>query len=351
LNLIKNLLLTLASTLITLLLVEVVLRFFYADYLYSGSGLRSLYYSSPNLTVTDDNRTVHYAPNTDIRSITVYYNRIEYDTHHHANNFGFLSDQNYSKESKPGIVFLGDSFTAGVGSTKPWIPQLNKKYKDINLYSLGVTGTGISNFYHTLKHFQNKLNFDTIVIMSISDDLRRHQWFPFEKDGYLYFCYDNNRSDTCKKQQKVAKLIDYNMDASDLLKPEEPYIFKAYKVIRKKLTTPPSKKPKLSMKERLRQLIPPNQRYDMHYVQKIKALADRTGKKVIFVHIPEKKEIQIGYYRCSVEEDIKKLGIDYYPLLHTHKFDLSMYHKHDGHPNDKGYAYIASIIEDILKLQ
>jgi lysophospholipase L1-like esterase len=335
--------------LVTLLLTEVILRFFFADYLYSGSGLRSLYYSTPNLTISEDNRSVHYTPNTDIRSITVYYNRIEYDTLHHANNLGFLSDQNYTKEPKPGIVFLGDSFTAGVGSTSPWIPQLDKKYPDINLYSFGVTGTGIPNFYRTLKTFLNDLNFDTIVIMSISDDLRRHQWYPFEQEGYLYFCYDKKVGENCRKKQRIAKLIQRDIEASSLLQPEEPYILKAYQVIKKRLSTPKQKQ-KLSEKARLRMLIPPNQHYDINDVKKIKALADRTGKRVIFIHIPEKKEIQIGYYRCNVQEEMKKLGIAYYPLLHTHHFDLSMYHKHDGHPNDKGYAYIASIIEKILKL-
>jgi hypothetical protein len=335
--------------LVTLLLAEVILRFFFADYLYSGNGLRSLYYSSPNLTISEDNRSVHYTPNTDIRSIAVYYNRIEYDTLHHANNLGFLSDRNYTKESKPGIVFLGDSFTAGVGSTSPWIPKLDKKYPNINLYSFGVTGTGIPNFYRTLKTFQNDLNFDTIVIMSISDDLRRHQWYPFEQEGYLYFCYDKNVGKSCRKKQRIAKLIEKDVETSSLLQPEEPYLFKAYQVIKKKLSTPKQKQ-KLSEIARLRMLIPPNQHYNIDDVKRIKILANRTGKRVIFVHIPEKKEIQIGYYRCNIQEEMKKLGIDYYPLLHTHHFDLSMYHKHDGHPNDKGYAYIASIIKKILKL-
>jgi len=28
-----------------------------------------------------------------------------------------------------------------------------------------------------------------------------------------------------------------------------------------------------------------------------------------------------------------------------------MYHKHDAHPNNKAYAYLAEIIEEILKLK
>ena len=347
-NLIKNLLLTLVSTLITLLLVEVILRFFFADYLYTGSTARSLYYSSPNLTLTQDHQAVHYAPNTLIRSIAVYYNQIEYDTRHHANNFGFLSDEDYKKEDKPGILFLGDSFTAGVASTTPWIPQLNKKYDNINLYSMGVTGTGIWNFYNTLNSYKDKLNFDTIVVLSISDDLRRHKWYPDERNGYLYFCFKEKENAPCTLHQPIAKIIDIDMDAKDLLKPEELYVIKAYNVLKDKFEKFLKKEKSKPVPKRI---VPNNLNYDMSYLTKIKALADSMGKKVIFVHIPEKAEAKAGHYRCNVKADIEKLGIAYYPLLQTHPFDMSMYHKHDGHPNDRGYAYLSSIMEEILKLK
>ncbi len=344
---IKNLLLTLFSTLITLLLVEGVLRFFYTDYLYTGSGARSLYYSSPNLMMTDDNKSVHYVPNTDIRSIAVYYNKVEYDTKHHANNFGFLSDKDYIKENKSGVAFVGDSFTAGVGSAKPWIPELNTKYKNINLYNLGVTGTGIWNFYHTLITNQNALNFDTIVIMSISDDLRRHQWYPVEKNNYLYFCYEGDMIHACKKGKLIAGLINYDIDGSTLLKEEELYVYKAFKLLKDKYeSSAKTTKPKPQKHNLLTDL-----NYDMTYITKIKEFADRTDKKVIFVHIPEKREVAEKYYRCKIKDDIEKLGIEYHPLLLTHHFDLSMYHKNDGHPNNKGYTYISSIAEEILKLK
>ena len=329
---IKNFLLVIVSTLITLLFVEVVLRFYYADYLYTGSHARSLYYSYPNLTMTEDNRSVHYQPNTPIRSVTVYFNQVEYDTHHHANNFGFLSDENYTKEDKKGVVFLGDSFTAGVGSTTPYISQLNKKYKDINLYSFGVTGTGIWNFYNTFNTFKDKLNFDTVVIMSISDDLRRHPWYPDNQNNALYFCFDENiASHTCKHPQKTARLIALEQDTSALLKPDDIYIYKAYTVLKKKYND--RNKPK---QEAHRSVLLTGLNYDMTYIKKIKSLADKLHKKVIFMHIPEKREALAGQYRCSVQKDMENLGIEYHPLLTEYHFDKSMYHKHDGHPNDKG---------------
>lgn len=377
LNLIKNLSLTLISTLITLIIVEIVLRLFLGHILYTGNKFRSLYYSSPNLEVVqngDNPFAVHYKPNTAIRSITVYYNKIEYDAKHHTNNMGFVSDVNYSKEAKKGAIFVGDSFTAGVGSNKPWLPILNKKYPNINLYSMGVTGTGQENFYKLFENYQDKLNFDTVVIMSISDDLRRIMWYPVEKNGWLYFCSDKTITEECKRGKRIAKEIDYNIDRETLLLPEELYIVKAYRVLKSryeaftksqeakkvqeakkaqetkltaaKVTPKPTAKPVARKKA-----APAKHEIDLDYIAKIKALADQTGKRVLFVHIPEKGETRSGHYRYNVGERIKAMGIEYYPLLKDYKFDMTMFHPHDGHPNDKGYAYISSIVENILKLK
>ena len=344
---IKNILLTLITTVITLFFAEYILRTFFSDYLYTGSHARSLYYSYPNLTMTKDNKTIHYQPNSPIRSVAVYFNQIEYDTHHYANNFGFLSDENYTKENKKGVLFLGDSFTAGVGSLTPYIPKLNKKYKDINLYSMGVTGTGIWNFYSTLNTFKDKLNFDTIVVISISDDLRRHSWYPDNQNNALYFCFDENvTSHTCKNPQKTATHITLEQDSSTLLKRDDIYLYKAYNILKTKYHN--RHKPKRKVRKNV---LLTNLHFDKVYIKKIKELADKLHKKVIFMHIPEKQEALANEYRCDIQEYIESLGIEYHPLLTEYHFDKSMYHKHDGHPNDKGYNQISKIIEDILKLK
>jgi len=376
--LIKNSILAIVSTLITLIIVEIILRLFLGHILYTGSKFRSLYYSNPNLEVLQDSNhslyATHYKPNIPLRSITVYYNEIEYDTKHHTNNFGFINDVDYKKENKSGVIFLGDSFTAGVGSNRPWLPMLDKKYSDINLYSMGVTGTGQENFYRLFDHYQDALNYDTIVIMSISDDLRRPLWYPVNQNGWLYFCRDREVTKECKHSKKIAGLIDYNIDRETLLLPEELYVAKAYGVLKSKYESfkkaqeqkkaaekvkekpvaksePKETQKVVTQKPIVKKPAPKKSEISLDYIAKIKELADRKGKKVIFVHIPEKGEAQSGKYRYRVGDRIKAMGIEYHPILKDYKFDLSMFHLHDGHPNDKGYAHISSIIEDILKLQ
>ncbi len=353
---IKNISLTLVSTLIALLAVEIILRLFLGNILYTGNKFRTLYYSSPTLQVVKNgNNAVHYTPNIPIRSITVYYNKVEYDTRHHTNNMGFISNKDYHKEDKDGVLFLGDSFTAGVGSSKPWLPMLNEKYPDINLYSFGVTGTGQKNFYKLFENYQDDLNYSTVVIMSISDDLTRPLWYPLKVKNSLYFC----RESTTKKQCTThvlfkIPLIDYNINENSLLLPEELYLKKAYKVFKSKYITykelnkkQEEKVKKLSVKAKKS---PHKPTIGLEYIAKIKELADKKGKRVIFVHIPEKEETMSGKYRYNVGERIKALDIEYISVLKDYKFDKNMYYTHDGHPNDKGYAYISSIIEDIMKL-
>lgn len=358
------------STLVTLLIVEVFLRFYYADILFSGSKARSLYYSVPNLEVVSK-EAVHYVPNSHIRSVAVYYNQVEYDTRHQSNNFGFLSNKDYHKEKKDGVIFLGDSFTAGVGSSSPWLPKLDAKHKEVNLYSFGVTGTGQENFYRVYKNFQNDLNYSTVVIMPISDDIRRKMWYPSNENGWLYFC--NSLDKKSRKCRRIARTIEYSIDSETLLLPEELYIVKGYKVLKnryEKYKTSKINEAKKKERSRLRDtqkvaakqkldkknihqkvvMKPHHRHYDLDAIEKIKALADRNGKRVVFIHIPEKREVVSGKYRYDIAPQIKAMGIAYYPILKTHHFDLSMYHPHDGHPNDRGYAYLSSVIEEILQL-
>lgn len=335
-NWIKNLLLVIITTFITLAIAEVFLRYTMENALYPKSSARKLYYSKHPFVI-EDNAAVHYTPNSLIRSIAVYYNEVEYDTKHHSNNFGFLSDVDYYKDTnKKGILFLGDSFTAGVGSTSPWIPLLDKKYPNINLYSLGATGTGIENFYRTYEAFESKLNYDTIVIMAISDDMTRPLWKPIEKDGLIYFSYNH-------KNKPIMHTIPANINNKKVLYPEQLYIIKGIKLLKQKLIH--KKKHKLDFNM---QRTP----YETSYkaLEKIKKLATSKNKRVLFIHLLEKNEMLKGRYRYKLKDKIEKMGIEYYSIFGKYRFNGSMYHIHDGHPNNKGYQQISEIVSDILKL-
>jgi len=217
---------------------------------------------------------------------------------------------------------------------------------------MGVTGTGQENFYRLFDHYQDALNYDTVVIMSISDDLRRPLWSPINKDGWLHFCRDREVTKECKHSQKIARLIDYNINRESLLMSDELYLKKAYRLLKSKYRAFRKAKENAdnkSTKSKPKYVTP--YKIAIPYISKIKELADKKGKRVIFIHIPEKSETKNGYYRYNIANRVKAMGIEYYPILKDYKFDLSMFHIHDGHPNDKGYAKISSIVESILKLK
>ncbi len=342
---IKNSLLVIISTVVTLLIVEIILRLFLGNILYSGKSGRSLYYSKPPFSLTS-NGAVHYAADIPLRSLAIYYNQFEYDTKHHTNNLGFISNKDYHKEDKKGAIFLGDSFTAGVGSTTPWLPLLDSKYPNINLYSFGVTGTGQENFYRLFESFQDSLNYDTVVIVSISDDLgSRPLWYPLTVKDKLYFCREKSTKEQCMEHYPIMTLIDYGIDREILLIPDELYLKKAYRLLRTRL----HQKMQKTEKEQQKHTTPAH--IDITYIAQIKALADKKGKSVIFIHLPEKSEAANGEYRYDIAQDLKELGITYYPVLKMHQWDMSLFHENDGHPNDKGYSYISSIVEEIMKLK
>ena len=343
-NWIKNSLLIIISTVVTLIIVEIILRLFLGNILYSGKSGRSLYYSKPTFSLTS-NGAVHYAKDVPLRSLAIYYNEFEYDTKHHTNNLGFISKKDYHKEDKKGAIFLGDSFTAGVGSTDPWLPVLDNKYQDINLYSFGVTGTGQENFYRLFESFQDSLNYETVVIVSISDDLNRKLWYPMTVKEKLYFCREKSTKEQCMEHYPIMTIIDYNLDRETLLMPDELYLKKAYRLLKKRVAQ------KLQKSEGKQPKYTPPSHIDITYIAQIKALADKKGKKIIFIHLPEKSETAKGEYRYNIAQDLKDLGIAYYPALKTHPWDMSLFHANDGHPNDKGYAYISSIVEEIMKLK
>ena len=49
----------------------------------------------------DQNGAVHYEPNKEIRTVTVYKNKIEYDVFFNTNNLGFVDDKDYEYDNAP----------------------------------------------------------------------------------------------------------------------------------------------------------------------------------------------------------------------------------------------------------
>jgi hypothetical protein len=77
------------------------------------------------------------------------------------------------------------------------------------------------------------------------------------------------------------------------------------------------------------------------------AFPDKTMR---FIHLPSMRELGQGEYDLDLEDDIVKLGIEYFPAMTACSWPEGMFIPEDGHPNATGYAAISSCISNYLDL-
>jgi hypothetical protein len=77
------------------------------------------------------------------------------------------------------------------------------------------------------------------------------------------------------------------------------------------------------------------------------AFPDKTMR---FIHLPSMRELEEGEYDLDLEDDIVKLGIEYFPAMTACSWPEGMFIPEDGHPNATGYAAISSCISNYLDL-
>ena len=180
---------TLLMFIITFILLEVTFYF-----LLSSGLLYSAFYptlSSHDKSNTFLNRGAYY----DIfsgykwqsgytRVVRIWKGEIIFDNQFHANNYGYVSNQNYfpqKDENTYRIIVLGDSFTAGTMYGETWPDRLqallnknaNNKYK-YEVYSFALDGIGIDNWYRQfIYEIMPDFDFDAVMIASYVGDLFR----------------------------------------------------------------------------------------------------------------------------------------------------------------------------------
>jgi hypothetical protein len=359
----KNTLLIIFSILISLLGAELFFR-------YTGIGeysihSRLLFYTQPSLVV-DPQGAVRYSKNTQIRTVAIYGKYIDYDVTKRTNNMGFLDTIDYEPPSPETekIAFVGDSFTAGSGVNDIWVSQLRdrRKSKEQQFYNLGVIATGFHHFSKILSSFREDIEFDSVNIMVISVDFLRPFWLPSVKENGMWLCINfENGLDNCGKGKPIIRKTTHSETQPMLLK-------RAFSMYEANHRIAEDKSGKFYRKLNSYKLFCDvfktrfpnsnnieacphlkynyNNSYDKNakYAATIKTLRDLMNKpefknvKFRLFHIPEKGETISQKYSLDVAEDLREIDLEYIPLLHNCQWNKSMYHKHDTHPNAKGYA-------------
>lgn len=374
LGILKSLLLLIVTTFICLLVAELMLRMTpIGSY---NLKQRVLFYSQPAFLALDG-QAVSYQPNTEIRSVAVYGDQIDYDTTKKTNNLGFYDQLDYHKTANgiKDIAFIGDSFTSSSGGNQPWVIGLRENIQrdDIQLYNFGVSATGLTHFHYLLKHLLNedKVTLDEVNLMVISNDFFRYIWYPLSTEDGVRLCRGGEIEDTdCKKQPLTMHSIDIADNNQQILE-------KAQKIYDKNAELssgdiPFYKKTRLfnlvcdvmgqaqgldaniiSMCPHLERLKKQTYQKNLLYRESIRAIIRMSQEfpniKFRVFHIPEVSEVvNQKYSSLKLRQEMKHIGIDYVPLLNECEWDRSMYHKNDGHPNDTGYKNLASCLAKFI---
>jgi len=360
----NNFLLIISSTLFALVLGEVLVRIIVPivapDAFHPE---RFLFWSSPHF-ISDQNGATRMIPNESVRTVAIYSGQIEYDVKYQTNNLGFIDHKDYieNNSSERLIAFVGDSFTAGYHGGKPWVPKLRDSLaRDHNLeiYNLGVDGTGIIHFEKILESFGEQIKFNEIVIVAIGGDFIRRYWQPHISDGEVRFCESFHPLETCLNGKPFFTTFDYNASPTDVLMSATVLAERYAQSKKRDLRSIASEKSMLFALLRSRAVLtnllrdgelPKWQRLILEdNILALKIIRSKySDMKITLIHIPTRPDVLAKKYLLPIEKYVQAAGIDYYPAFYNCTWSRDMYLAIDGHPNKKGYENIANCIRDAI---
>jgi hypothetical protein len=313
----------------------------------------------------DPTGALRYAPDAQLRAVSIFGNQVEFDVRFRTNNLGFIDPVNYapdaSKRGKEGVVFVGDSLTAGYHGGAPWVPRLRdqaqKLRPEIEIYNLGVGAVGVINFTRLAKSVETELDFQKIVFLMITEDIYRNQWRPFERDGTLYLCPEAKTKKTCRSEPSRMLVLndnDLGVDQMQAIMKEKGVIQPARGVLEWWMResfigarlrpliigeTPNTRaKPSQGMMERL-------------FADWLEAVKTEFGpKEIVVVHLPTKADVYAGHFALDAASRAQSAGIEYISLLEECDLEFDDYFAIDGHPNSRGYQKILQCVGSALDL-
>ena len=317
-----------------------------------------LLFTSRNTWATS-RAAVHYASNAEIRSGAIYGEHIAYDVRYRTNDLGLVDHQRYRAPSVVPVssrwAFVGDSFTAGVHGGDPWVPRLRDELRRtgtlLEIYNLGVGGTGFSQFLPTLAWASRELEFGNVAILFISDDLTRQPWRPIEHQGRIILCPKGAEVAACREADSRI----FTLEPDDVLGTASLIELARARGLLRNTSSPREWFARHSWiaNASLRTLAGREAEAtgSVDFSSFFAKLDERhAGRKIVFVHIPERKEVNRGSYRIDVSETIRAAGFEFIPLLGRCGFERADYLRVDRHFNAKGYRVLSDCVRDVLEL-
>ena len=274
----------------------------------------------------------------------------EYSYNIKTNNFGLVQKNNIYK-SKSSVLFLGDSFTEGVGSLS-WVNKFNGSINGLQVINGGIFGAGPQQFEILEKHIDEHFDIEKVIFLYTSGDIERD---PFNFSQKTLNCLDNY--EVCEGNENYYGFPLEEMSPLVFLKKLKNYRDQrneknlSWKTIRR------------SVKQFVAELyivnIPREFLKRKFYKSKnikiaknfksIRNLIDKYEKNIIFIQIQTLDEIvnkQRNYYSIFSEDFITRFSDNHYKCDFDNNLDY--FYPHDGHPNEKGYQKLYECVTKIL---
>lgn len=302
------------------------------------------FWSSPVLEL-DRFGVIRYLPHSSFREVALAGDRLEFDFSYPTNNLGFVDDRDYLARAGGAVAIVGDSFTAGVGSGG-WMPRLREELPELEVYNLGVVGTGLLHFEKLIARVREELSLSALAVMAICDDFERPFWVPQPEGNSLRFCQPGNDGVECLKRSHPVYLIGEDWPVAAIFKlrashqPEQVAVVNrgpAVSLFRAVMDR--SRALRLINFERhqfiklIRRWAAPRQ--SPQFLESLAALArigkDNSGLRKIFLHLPDKRETAKKRYLCELRKPAEEAGFKYLPLLERCHFTPDSYYPFDHH--------------------
>jgi len=126
----------------------------------------------------------------------------------HVNNYGFLNDQNYSREDKsPLLAIIGDSYVAAMQVDNQDSMHGILSHETVGkgrVYSFGASGSPLSNYLAYANYANKEFNANAYAFIIIGNDFDESLTKYKNAPGFHYFSNASDRLDLIRKDYQPS---------------------------------------------------------------------------------------------------------------------------------------------------
>lgn len=358
-SMLSGVIVSLMTVLLSLVLLEGVMRWVFTTP-YQWDRRLTFFSEGRNFRNTDWGGFV-YEPHEAVHARTYYITsldstavRVEYDIKYTTNANGLVQLNDFT-DSKPAIVFLGDSFTEGQGA-RPWFYELERDWPANAQHQIvngGILGSGVEAWGRLYRKLSTEVKVAKVVIIFISDDWTRPVWqFPQQTLDCLNVgakCKGSEDfyglpEDPIEAQLQVDRIARYRVDYLSELRSNANVVTRSS--LYQKLVSPTFRRLGGFAETGSFRNVAGRQLENSKIV--VTRLVNELGRdNVLFMYLPQKSELESGPrgHGKQATDFILQNGFAFVDGRAKCGLAMRDYYQRDGHPNSQGYAKIKTCVQ------